>query len=205
MSLRARRPRGQIRRHAATPYAAHAEPVRLAPVVPPKSGVGDTSPPEDAAAALTAEDWPRAYSEAPQGQASDPPVAARWSGMSRIVARLTGRRIGLDTATRVAMDADFAADGAAPTCRPRRHFPEIDQVGELERILAAMPQSFRLQFVGASADRGPLILSEQELRAADATSAIRAAANADLPPNAIGLRIVDPDGREIFERLRADR
>ena len=76
---------------------------------------------------------------------------------------------------------------------------------ELECILAARPQRFRLQFFAVADDRGPSIVAETEIQAADASAAIRAAVDADWPPRAIGLRILDPDGREIFERLRADR
>ena len=84
-------------------------------------------------------------------------------------------------------------------------FSEIDPLDELERILAARPQRFRLQFFAVADDRGPSIVAETEIEAADASAAIRAAADADWPPRAIGLRILDHEGREIFERLRADR
>ena len=82
---------------------------------------------------------------------------------------------------------------------------EIDPLDELERILAARPRRFRLQFFAVADDRGPSIVAETEIEAADASAAIRAAADADWPPRAIGLRILDHEGREIFERLRADR
>ena len=82
---------------------------------------------------------------------------------------------------------------------------EIDPLDELDRILAARPQRFRLQFFAAADDRGPPIIAETEMQAADASAAIRASADADWPPRAIGLRILDHEGREIFERLKADR
>jgi len=84
-------------------------------------------------------------------------------------------------------------------------FSEIDPLDELERILAARPRRFRLQFFAVADDRGPSIVAETEIQAAAASAAIRAAADADWPPRAIGLRILDHEGREIFERLRADR
>ena len=84
-------------------------------------------------------------------------------------------------------------------------FSEIDPLDELERILAARPRRFRLQFFAVADDRGRSIVAETEIQAADASAAIRAAAGADWPPRAIGLRILDHEGREIFERLRADR
>ena len=76
---------------------------------------------------------------------------------------------------------------------------------ELERILAARPRRFRLQFFAVAGDRGPSIVLETDIEAADASDAVRAAADADWPPGAIGLRVLDLEGREIFERLRADR
>jgi len=85
------------------------------------------------------------------------------------------------------------------------HVSEIDPLDELDRILAARPQRFRLQFYAVAGERGPSVLVETEIEAADASAAIRAAAEADWPPRAIGLRILDREGREIFERLRADR
>jgi hypothetical protein len=84
-------------------------------------------------------------------------------------------------------------------------FSEIDPLDELERILAPRPQRFRLQFFAVADDRGPSVIAETDIRAADASAAIRAAVEADWPPRAIGLRILDREGREIFERLRADR
>jgi hypothetical protein len=87
----------------------------------------------------------------------------------------------------------------------RKPFSEIDPLDELERILAARPQRFRLQFFAVADDRGPSIVAETEIQAADGSAAIRAAADADWPPRAIGLRLLDHEGREIFERLRADR
>jgi hypothetical protein len=82
---------------------------------------------------------------------------------------------------------------------------EIDPLDELDRILFARPQRFRLQFFAAADDHGPAILAETEMEATDASAAIRASADANWPPGALGLRIIDHEGREIFERLRADR
>jgi hypothetical protein len=75
---------------------------------------------------------------------------------------------------------------------------------ELERMLAARPQRFRLQFFGVGADRGPAVLTETEIQAGDASGAILEAAAANWPPRAVGLRLFDLEGREIFERLKAD-
>jgi hypothetical protein len=88
---------------------------------------------------------------------------------------------------------------------PADPFSELDPLAELDRILGERPQRFLLQFFAIAGDRGPSIILEAKLEAADASAAIRAAADADWPPRAIGLRILDREGREIFERLRAER
>jgi hypothetical protein len=88
--------------------------------------------------------------------------------------------------------------------RTAARFFEVDPVGELERILAVRPQRFRLQFFGARADHGPAVLTETEIQAPDASGAIRDAIAANWPPRAVGLRLLDLEGREIFERLKAD-
>jgi hypothetical protein len=82
---------------------------------------------------------------------------------------------------------------------------EIDPLEELERILAARPERFRLQFFAVAGDRGPSVVAETEIQADDVSAAIRAAADAEWPPRAIGLRIIDREGHEIYERLKADR
>ncbi|HEY1782831.1 MAG TPA: hypothetical protein VGG79_20805 [Roseiarcus sp.] len=75
---------------------------------------------------------------------------------------------------------------------------------ELARVLSLKPQRFRLQFFGVGPDLGPAVLTETEVRATDASGAIHAAAEATWPPRAVGLRLLDQEGREIFERLKAD-
>ena len=79
------------------------------------------------------------------------------------------------------------------------------QLEELVRILNAKPQQFRLQFFGVATERGPAIVMEKPLAAPDAQAAILAAASWSWPRDAIGLRILDREGCEIFEQLKADR
>jgi hypothetical protein len=88
--------------------------------------------------------------------------------------------------------------------RPHVRFFQVDPLDELERILAVRLQCFRLQFFGAGADHGPAVLTETEIQAPDASAAIREAAAAGWPPRSVGLRLLDLEGREIFERLKAD-
>ena len=47
------------------------------------------------------------------------------------------------------------------------------------------------------------MLKEVGLEAEDVSGAIVAAAKLSFPPKTIGLRILDPDGREVFARRKA--
>ena len=75
----------------------------------------------------------------------------------------------------------------------------------LKRILAAKPQPFQIQFIGAVRGRGPSILSEVEIQASDVSAAIVAAANLAFPPKTVALRIIDREGQAVFERHKTDR
>jgi hypothetical protein len=148
----------------------------------------------------------RAYSEARrrqrQAQASD--AVAHWSEVARLIARRSGE--ASDTRSQPQTEGDVDLAGARedlPRPWPIRFF-EVDPLDELERVLAVKPQRFRLQFFGVGADLGPAILTETEIQAPDASGAILAAAQAIWPPRAVGLRVLDLEGREIFERLKAD-
>ena len=146
----------------------------------------------------------RAYSEARrrQRQAGSSEAAAHWSQVSNLIARRAGEPRGDESSTRT--ELDVACRGEALGARPPVRFFEVDPLDELERVLAARPQRFRLQFFGVGADHGPAVLTETEIQAADASSAIREATAANWPPRAVGLRLLDLEGREIFERLKAD-
>jgi len=75
---------------------------------------------------------------------------------------------------------------------------------ELARIVAenSTRPSFRLQFLGLAANRGASVLKEVDLRASDASEAVREAARLDWPPRALGFRLIDREGREIFGQDR---
>ena len=146
----------------------------------------------------------RAYSEARrrQRQAGAYEAAAHWGQVAGLIARRAGERRGDESSTRT--ELDVACRGEALGARPPVRFFEVDPLDELERVLAARPQRFRLQFFGVGADHGPAVLTETEIQAADASGAIREAIAANWPPRAVGLRLLDLEGREIFERLKAD-
>jgi hypothetical protein len=61
---------------------------------------------------------------------------------------------------------------------------------------------YRLQFLGPPTERGAPVLAEN---AANVKGAIRHAGDVEWPPGAYALRLVDLDGQEVYERLKADR
>jgi hypothetical protein len=143
-----------------------------------------------------------AYAEARRREyeSSANAIALRWNRVAVAVAHKTGKRIGLDTSTRLAMNAVFAPDREHPGDRKPQPF---SQAHELKGSLALKP--FRLQFISSASDRGPSTVTEVEIQASDASAAIVAAAKLAMPPRTIGLRILDSDGREVFSRRRGGR
>jgi hypothetical protein len=146
-----------------------------------------------------------AYSEARwrEHTASSSVSAQEWNLIALTIARQTGRRIGLDLSTRMAMNAVFAPDREPDERKPRPH-SEAAPLDELKRILTAKPQPFRIQFVGVAPGCGLTILREVEIQASGVSAAIVAAANLAFPPKTVALRIVDREGQAVFERHKTD-
>jgi hypothetical protein len=136
------------------------------------------------AAALMSEFGDEAYAEArrQECEANRDKTARDWRRVALVVARRTPRRIRL----------------GAPTSPPSEPDPPT-------AIVAEEPRTFRIQFVCAADDRGPTNLTEEQVDVADAPAAIIAAANIKWPPQTIGLRILDREGREVFARQKAKR
>jgi len=118
---------------------------------------------------------------------------------------LPDRRLaGLTRATRrIGARLNHATKLRSPAWLPS--VEESKQLAELQRILAAKPQQFRLQFFGGAGGPGPRILDESEIWAADASAAVRLASEVHWPLRTIELRILDDEGREVFGRQKADR
>ena len=78
-----------------------------------------------------------AYAEARlmQNRAGTAEERRRWREVAIAIARKTGRRIGLDTATRMARDADFSKGGQrkAPESAPESR--TADPIEELKRLI----------------------------------------------------------------------
>ena len=143
-----------------------------------------------------------AYAEARRREyeSSNDAIALRWNQVALAVAHKTGKRIGLDTSTRLAMNTVFAPDREHPGDGKPQPFSRADG---LKGARALRP--FRLQFISLAPDRGPSIVTELEIQASDGSGAIVAAAEIAMPPRTIGLRILDSDGHEVFSRRRGDR
>jgi hypothetical protein len=71
-----------------------------------------------------------------QREAESVEAAQEWRAVARAIARKTGRRVGLDTATRMAMDADFSTARQGDGQRTDPHFLGMDQLDELRRIIS---------------------------------------------------------------------
>jgi hypothetical protein len=139
-----------------------------------------------------------------EDEASSEATARYWNRVALAVASGAGRRVEADSATGTEVEAGFTANRGSGASPPRAPVSEVRPV-ENQRTLAAKPQPFRIQFLGAAPDHAPSILQEVEIQASDASAAIVAASNITWPPRTIGLRILDREGREVFSRHKADR
>jgi hypothetical protein len=146
-----------------------------------------------------------AYAEARRREyeSSDDAIALRWNQIALAVGRKSGKLVGLDTSTRMAMNAAFAPDRVAARARKPQPYSELSQVDELKSTAPDL-KPFRIQLISA-ANYGPSIVTEVEIQAFDASAAIVGAANITLPPRTFGLRILNSEGREVFSRQRGDR
>jgi len=146
-----------------------------------------------------------AYSEARRRarEASSDEMEREWNRVALAVARKTGRKVGLDTTTRMGMDADFSVR-EGETAGESEPFEENDPLDELVRIVSGTPTRppYRIQFVGGEGERGTSILKEVRLNASDLSEAVREASRLRWPPRAIGFRLIDRDGQEVFGRDR---
>ncbi len=146
-----------------------------------------------------------AYSEARrrEDEASSDEIASDWGFVALAVARLIGRRKDVDPLVRLAMNIVLVPDRKEAASRKRRSLAELRPAHEAPHVRAATTLPFRIQFVGAAPDHGPITLTEVEIQVADVSAAIVAAANIAWPPRTIGLRILDGEGREVFGRRKA--
>lgn len=143
--------------------------------------------PDDEADALIEAFGVGAYSEARrrEHEASSDAIAVLWGRVAMKVAQLAGGLIEV-------------ADSAAPGVRAA---PEALQAAhDQEQRPLAQTQPFRIQFVRFSSGRETSLLDEVQIEASDASAAIIAAACAAWPPQTKELRVLDRNGRQVFER-----
>ena len=145
-----------------------------------------------------------AYAEARRRarDASSDEMEREWSRIALAIARKTGRRVGLDTATRMAAESDFSGAEEATEARSDP-LEDIDPLDELMRIVSETPARppYRIQFVGREGQGETSILKEVGLTASDPSEAVREASRLRWPPRAIGFRLIGRDG-EVFGRDR---
>jgi len=124
-----------------------------------------------------------AYAEAQrrEHEAQSDLKARDWRRVAAIVARRMSRPVSLGAA-------------AEPPLL------EFDSTGGATSIAPEQSQPFLIQFVCGKPDHGGTKLTEKPIQAADTSAAIVAAANTAWPPQTIGLRILDGEGREVFAR-----
>jgi|SRR5208337_229704 len=138
-------------------------------------------------------------------EANDLAMAWYWNAVALAVVRKTSKRVGFDPAARMAAD-DFMR--VLETLRSSPHQP-LQEPGQMTEAVGAISErpsgvQFRLQYLGTAADGAASVLHEVVVRAADASAAARLAARIGWPPRAIGLRLIDAQGREVFGRRKAD-
>ena len=143
-----------------------------------------------------------------EDEASSEAIAKDWA----LVAVAIARRLTADAgsagsaalgsmAARIALVPDRDPEPPTVSRAPSApHFRETTKTAQ-----EAIPHWFRIQYAGAAAENGSSILKEVDIQVADVSAAIVEAANLVWPRGTIALRILDHDGREVFERHRADR
>ncbi len=96
------------------------------------------------AEALIRDHGGEAYSEArqrecdvilPDGTTHAGRTPAHWRRVALIVAKRTGHKVGLDTSTRMARDADISPAQGSGDPRPHDHSSPLHPLDELKRIL----------------------------------------------------------------------
>lgn len=151
----------------------------------------------------------RAYAEARrrEREAKSKVEAQNWNRVALSIAHKTGKRVGFDTATRMASDAIFAYSHLEPSASPAQTpISELDPLDELSRLVSDdTRRGYCIQFLGPGSDQTQTVLAEVEVRASDVSTAMREAAHTPWPPRAIGFRLVDHDGRAVLGRQEGSR
>jgi len=101
----------------------------------------------------------RAYAEARrrEREANSKAEAQNWNRVALAIANKTGKRVGLDTGTRMASDANFVASLETSASPPRAPASELDPLEESVRLVSedSARGQYRVQFLGPQTDQGP--------------------------------------------------
>jgi len=129
-----------------------------------------------------------------------------WGRAAQAIAQETATRFDLNNATRTALDADLVTVREAVPSPSSFVGPDPNNLGELIHVISggSAPGEYRIQFLGAGTDRGLRVLEEVGVHATDVPRAIRQAIHIAWPPQAIGFRLFDHEGREVFRRQNDD-
>ena len=142
----------------------------------------------------------RAYASDERRRRKPPPIGARWRTSSpdarAIVA--TNRQPG-----RSSTPTSLVAPGSW-ACVPPSVFSRLIPWASSNAFSPSDFNASGFSSLASAPISAPAVLTETEIEAADASSAIREAVEARWPPRAVRLRLLDLEGREIFERLKAD-
>lgn len=130
-----------------------------------------------------------------------------WARAALAAAQQTSKRLGLGSAIRTAPEPDVPTVEEEAPSPPSVSVPEQTRSNELVRAIsaAAGPDHYRLLLVTGGTARRPEVLNEVGIYASDASTAIRQAFHIAWPPEAIGVILLDHQGREVFGRDNADR
>ena len=133
-----------------------------------------------------------AYAEARRREyeSSSEATALRWNQIALAVAHKTGKRIGLDTSSRLAMNTMFAPDREHDGDRRPQPFSQVE---ELKSTLTQNP--FRLPVCQLGAGSRTVNRDRTRDSSFGCVGAIVAAASVTWPPRTIGLRILDSEDR----------
>jgi hypothetical protein len=118
---------------------------------------------------------------------------------------LSGSREDIASFSRLAANVVLIPDREPMRPSKRPFLSALRRPDELS-VVFPTTESFRIQYLGAAPDGEPALLKEVDIQASNPSAAIVvAAATLDLPPNTMGLRILDCEGREVFARAKTDR
>jgi len=127
-----------------------------------------------------------------------------WSRAAQAIAQETATRFDLNNAT--ASDADLVTVREAVPSPPSFAVPDSNHLDKLIHVISggSAARQYRLQFLGAGTGRGLRVLEEIGIHATDVSRAIRQAIHIAWPQQAIGFRLFDHEGREVFRRQNDD-